>query len=79
MAMTDSTERRSAHIDGNASDLFFNLDFDDAIEHDQRGNFEGFDGERMREKADWFVESLSRLGGPTIASDDLLADFYSRV
>lgn len=79
MALTDSTPRRAVHIDGHASDLFFNLDFDDAVEHDQRGQFAGFDDERMREKADWFVGSLQRLGGPTIATDDLLADFYSRV
>lgn len=66
-------------IDGNISDLFFNLDLEAATIKTADGEFAGFDDDKLRAEAAWFLNCLDRLGVPIPSADDLIADFHSRV
>ena len=60
----------ATRVDGNISDLFFNL------EHltDERGNYTS-----LPEDADLILGCLSRLGVDVPSAKDLIEDFYSRL
>lgn len=66
-------------INPDISDLFFNLDHDDAkIMED--GKFVGWDDDKMRERATWFVGCIERFAyvyAPSV--EQVLEDFYGRV
>lgn len=67
-------------VNQNISDLFFNRDFSGCKEVDSKGQFAGFNEEKMREEAKTFLDALNNLSVVDIPSDDeLLADFYGRV
>lgn len=69
-----------ATIDPWISDLFFNLDFEDAKLADKDGQFVGWDRTIMRDRARWFYAALEHLMFRTPPSPDaILADFYARV
>lgn len=65
-------------IDGHVSDLFFNLDHDDARLM-ENGHFVNFDDEKMLEQAEWFARSIGHIGGPVYQPAEIVADFYARV
>lgn len=67
-------------VDGNISDLFFNLDHDHAKKHDNHGNFVEFDADSLNTSAIWFLKTLRTLGVSDIPSpQELVNDFYDRV
>jgi len=66
-------------IDGNISDLFFNLDLEATVVKDANGKFVCFDDDKLRAEAGWFIECLDRLNVAVPSIDELIADFYARV
>lgn len=67
-------------ISASISDLFFNLDHDDAKITDRDGTFQGWDTDKMRETARWFRDALDNImyaDPPTV--DAILSDFYARI
>jgi hypothetical protein len=61
------------------SDLFFNLDHNDAKVTDEKGHFTGWDTDKMRQQARWFRNALDHImmvDPPTV--DSILSDFYGR-
>jgi hypothetical protein len=65
-------------VDCHVSDLFFNLDHDEARVV-EKGHFVRFDDTKMLEQADWFTKSIEAIGGPITAPADLVADFHARL
>lgn len=65
-------------VNPDVSDLFFNLCHDNAqVMVD--GKFDRYDGEKMREQAEWFIGCIERLAFPHAPSvDQLLMDFFGR-
>lgn len=66
-------------VNDDLSDLFFNIDIDDArvIE---KGRFVGWNEERLREEAETLLGRLERLGvGGLPGPDELVRDFLGRV
>ena len=70
------TERTA--IDGDISDLFFNLDLAAAKVKTADGKFAGWDDKSLRAEAEWFLAALDRLGVGAPSIDDLIADFHGR-
>jgi hypothetical protein len=66
-------------VDGNISDLFFNLDHSSNKITDTRGHFVGFDSVKLAEEADWFLDALQRLGVAIPEKKDLIEDFLKRI
>ena len=67
-------------LDGDVSDLFFNLDFEDCKRYDPRTKeFTDFDEDKLRERATWFTQALYRVSGRLWSVDDVLADFKVRL
>lgn len=66
-------------IDGHTSDLFFNLDHSAAVVKDGKGQFDGWNEEKMTDQAIWFCEAISAIGGPIYLPPDIIADFHARV
>jgi hypothetical protein len=66
-------------VHADISDLFFNLDHDDAkVMVD--GKFDHYDGTKMLEQATWFVGCIERIAYVYAPStDQLLMDFYGRL
>jgi hypothetical protein len=63
------------------SDLFFNLDHDDAKIYDTKRQFLGWDREKMIERARWFrtaLDHIMEVGDPPTV-EAILIDFYARV
>lgn len=67
-------------VDTNISDLFFNTELDDVTrQYDAKGQFVGYNDEKMLEAAQDFLASLYRLGVPVPAPRALVDDFYGRL
>lgn len=69
-------------IDGDISDLFFNLDHDDAIiDDDTQGGPTGFDEAKLKASAVELLARLRRLGCDVSLPlpDALVADFLRRL
>lgn len=66
-------------MDQNISDLFFNTDVSDAKEYD-RGDFSGFDDDKMLYEAELFLGCLDRLNvGDLPSARELVDNFYGRI
>lgn len=65
-------------VDTDISDLFFNHDLSECKLFN-KGVFEGYDEDKLRQEAELFLASLSRLGVHTPSSDALIRDFYDRI
>lgn len=65
-------------IDGNISDLFFNLDLSATTEHDLHGNFTGYNDEALAAEAAMFLGYLYRLGVAVPTPEELIEDFMGR-
>lgn len=65
-------------IDGNVSDLFFNLNHSDNAVYED-GKFSHYDDEKLNEEAKWFCSAIARIGGPSYEPADVIADFYKRL
>ena len=66
-------------IDGDVSDLFFNLDFEDLKIYHRNGGFLHFDEGKLRDRAQWFSNAIYRVSGRLWSVDDILRDFRARV
>lgn len=69
----------SRRVDTNISDLFFNTDLSATKMLDPKGNFTGYNEEKLREEAQMFLSALDRLGVATPSVEDLIADYYGRL
>jgi len=61
------------------SDLFFNLDHDEAKVTDCKGQFERFDDDKLHAQAAWFCECLIGCGGRELKPSAVVADFLQRL
>lgn len=65
------------------SDLFFNLDHDDAKTYAYDGTgrkcFDDWDKSKMHAQALWFSECVRKLTGTHLSPAAILEDFYGRV
>jgi hypothetical protein len=61
------------------SDLWFNTDHSASVIKDQKGRFDGWDFEKMKEDADSFRLCMSGLGIITPRSDKLIEDLLARL
>lgn len=65
-------------VDGNISDLFFNTDLSDTRIM-EKGQFVGYDEEKMKTEAALFLACLDRLGVATPSVEDMISDYFARV
>lgn len=62
------------------SDLFFNTDLDHCVMRNHKGEFDGYDEDKLREEADSFANCIVSLNpGMMFTADELIADLYARI
>lgn len=76
---TQTQSKTLTRVDATVSDLFFNLDHDEAVIRDAKGNFESYDEAKLHGLATWFATSINSIGGPYYTAEEIIADFYARV
>jgi hypothetical protein len=61
------------------SDIFFNLDHSEANMADKKGNFAGYNAQKLLEQAQWLVDALSLFTSNVPTATDIVADFNARL